>query len=141
MDEELRNNFVTPILHFDVETPNNSETLKTQEQLETNIRQRGNVGGSAKKVDLRIKELERIYGIKQGGHGSNQYVQNSNNFKSAKTQEDLAKELGITVQSINNYKKLTEMIPELEELLDTGIVSQIPMNILTMYIKSNNIDI
>ena len=122
MDEELRNNFVTPILHFDVETPNNSETLKTQEQLETNIRQRGNVGGSAKKVDLRIKELERIYGIKQGGHGSNQYVQNSNNFKSAKTQEDLAKELGITVQSINNYKKLTEMIPELEELVDTGIL-------------------
>ena len=101
LNEELRNNFVTPILHFDVETPNNSETLKTQEQLETNIRQRGNVGGSAKKVDLRIKELERIYGIKQGGHGSNQYVQNSNNFKSAKTQEDLAKELGITVQSIN----------------------------------------
>ena len=122
MDEELRNNFVTPILHFDVETPNNSETLKTQEQLETNIRQRGNVGGSAKKVDLRIKELERIYGIKQGGHGSNQYVQNSNNFKSAKTQEDLAKELGITVQSINNYKKLTEIIPELEELVDTGIL-------------------
>ena len=141
MDEELRNNFVTPILHFDVETPNNSETLKTQEQLETNIRQRGNVGGSAKKVDLRIKELERIYGIKQGGHGSNQYVQNSNNFKSAKTQEDLAKELGITVQSINNYKKLTEIIPELEELVDTGIISQIPTNILTMYIKSNNIDI
>lgn len=141
MDEELRNNFVTPILHFDVEAPNNSETLKTQEQLETNIRQRGNVGGSAKKVDLRIKELERIYGIKQGGHGSNQYVQNSNNFKSAKTQEDLAKELGITVQSINNYKKLTEIIPELEELVDTGIISQIPTNILTMYIKSNNIDI
>lgn len=45
-------------------------------------------------------------------------MQNSNNFNSAKTQEDLAKELGITVQSINNYKKLTEMIPELEELLD-----------------------
>lgn len=69
-----------------------------------------------------IKELERIYGIKQGGHGSNQYVQNSNNFKSAKTQEDLAKELGITVQSINNYKKLTEMIPEIEELVDNFII-------------------
>ena len=88
-----------------------------------------------------IKELERIYGIKQGGHGSNQYVQNSNNFKSAKTQEDLAKELGITVQSINNYKKLTKMIPELSDLVDTGIISQIPTNILTMYIKSNNINI
>lgn len=35
--------------------------------LETNIRQRGDVGGSAKKVGLRIKELERLYGIQNGG--------------------------------------------------------------------------
>ena len=49
-------------------------------------------------------------------------VESSNNFKTPKTQEDLAKELGITVQSINNYKKLTEMIPELEDLVDTGIL-------------------
>lgn len=34
--------------------------------LETNIRQRGDVGGPAKKVGLRIKELERLYGIKEG---------------------------------------------------------------------------
>ena len=112
------------------------QSIVLQYLLETNIRQCGDVGGSAKKVGLRIKELERIYGIKQGNN-----QRTSNNFKSSKTQEELTKELGITVQSINNYKKLTEMIPELEELLDTGIVSQIPMNILTMYIKSNNIDV
>ena len=127
MDEELRNNFVTPILHFDVETPNNSETLKTQEQLETNIRQRGNVGGSAKKVDLRIKELERIYGIKQGGSGfyGNQHKKNEelrNNFVTPKTEKDLADEIGLDVRTLQNYKKLTEMIPELEELVDTGIL-------------------
>lgn len=120
MDEELRNNFVTPILHFDVEAPNNSETLKTQEQLETNIRQRGNVGGSAKKVGLRIKELERIYGIKQGGSGyyGNQHSKNeesSNNYKTPKTEEDIAKEIGISIASLQNYKKLTEMIPELSD--------------------------
>ena len=32
-----------------------------------NIRQRGDVGGSSKKVEKRIKELERIYGIRHGG--------------------------------------------------------------------------
>lgn len=78
-----------------------------------------------------IKELERIYGIKQG---NNQRTSNnfkaSNNFKSSKTQEDLAKELGITVQSINNYKKLTEIIPELEDLVDTGILA--PTTALSM---------
>ena len=30
--------------------------------------------------------------------------------------------IGISVDTLNNYKKLTEMIPELEELVDTGIV-------------------
>ena len=136
MDEELRNNFVTPILHFDVETPNNSETLKTQEQLETNIRQRGNVGGSAKKVGLRIKELERIYGISKG---NNQHSSLPNN--SVSSQEDLAKEIGVSVDTLQNYKKLTDMIPELEELVDTGIISKTPTIILTMYIKSNNMNI
>ena len=38
--------------------------------LETNIRQRGEIGGSTVKLGRRIKELERIYGIRQG---NNQY--------------------------------------------------------------------
>lgn len=88
-----------------------------QDLLETNIRQRGDVGGSAKKVGLRIKELERLYGIE---HGNNQN-RTSNNFKS---QEDIAEELNMTVQSLHNYKRLAEMIPELEELVDTGIVTK-----------------
>lgn len=101
-----------------------------EDLLETNIRQRGDVGGSAKKVGLRIKELERIYGIKQGGSGfyGNRHTENNietpNNSETLKTQEQLAKEMGFSVDTLNNYKKLTEMIPELEELVDTGIVTK-----------------
>ena len=97
-----------------------------EDLLETNIRQRGDVGGSAKKVGLRIKELERIYGIKQGGSGfyGNRHTENNietpNNSEAPKTQEQLAKEMGFSVDTLNNYKKLADMIPELEELLDTG---------------------
>lgn len=127
---------------MDVESSNNYKTLKTEEQLETNIRRRGEIGGSAKKVGLRIKELDRIYGIREGSAGKVSKNLEGNNFI-PKTEDELLKSLGlgVTRQTLQNYKKLTEMIPELEELLDTGIVSQIPMNILTMYIKSNNIDI
>lgn len=88
-----------------------------------------------------------MYGIKNGGSGfyGNQHGKNeelTNNFTAPqKTEKDIADMMGISRQQLQNYKKLTEMIPELEELLDTGIVSQIPMNILTMYIKSNNIDV
>lgn len=87
--------------------------------LETNIRQRGDVGGSAKKVGLRIKELERLYGI---SHGNNQYGDEKNSCP--KSQSQLAFDMGMDVRTLQNYKLLANMIPELEELLDTGIVTK-----------------
>ena len=62
--------------------------------LETNIRQRGDIGGSSIKLGRRIKELERIYGIKQGGDKTK-----TNNVQFA-TQEDLANQLGISVRTL-----------------------------------------
>ncbi|WP_143322620.1 ParB N-terminal domain-containing protein [Clostridium sp. HBUAS56010] len=94
--------------------------------LESNIRRRGDVGGSAKKMGLRIRELERLYGIHQG-NGSNQHVQLPNNsvFADEKTkQEQLATQLDISVDTIQNYKLLADMIPELSDLVDTGIVTK-----------------
>lgn len=79
------------------------------------------VGGAAKKVGKRIKELERLYGIKQGGSGfyGNQYtetLESSNNFKTPKTQEQLAKDMGMTVDTLQNYKMLADMIPEIDDM-------------------------
>ena len=93
--------------------------------IETNIRQRGIGNPNPMKLGRCIKELERIYGIKQGGSGyyGNQYEESSNNYKTPKTEEEIAKEIGISIASLQNYKKLTEMIPELEELVDTGIAT------------------
>lgn len=88
--------------------------------LETNIRQRGDVGGSAKKVGLRIKELERLYEVRDGSSGKRSLEPNN----SALTQEDIALKFGISVDTLQNYKLLAEMIPELEELIDTGIVTK-----------------
>ena len=86
--------------------------------LETNIRQRGDIGGSSKKMSARINELERLYGVK---HGNNQYSLPNN---SASTQSDIASLLGISVDTLQNYKLLANMIPELEDLFDTGIVTK-----------------
>lgn len=71
---------------------------------------------------MRIKELERLYGVYQGGHGSNQYMQNTNNSDSAKTQKKLASQMGMSVDTLENYKMLADMIPELDDLVQTGIV-------------------
>lgn len=102
----------------DVHTYNNEDEV-LQDLLETNIRQRGDVGGSAKKVGKRIKELERIYGIK---NGNNQHSSLPNN--SEPSQSDLAARMGISVGTLHNYKLLADMIPELSDLVDTGIVTK-----------------
>ena len=87
--------------------------------LETNIRQRGDVGGSAKKVGLRIKELERLYGIQNGSihFQGNQHKEVVTNKSEAPTftQEQLADMIGILVDTLSNYKKLTELVPELQD--------------------------
>lgn len=66
-----------------------------------------------------IKELERIYGIKHGGSGyyGNQHEESGNNFVTPKTERDLANEIGVDVRTLQNYKKLTEMIPELHRTI------------------------
>lgn len=92
--------------------------------IETNIRQRGIGNTNQKKMGLCIKELDRIYGIREGSAGKVSKNLESNNF-TPKTEDELLSSLGlgITRQTIQNYKRLTEMIPELEELVDTGIVT------------------
>ena len=68
-----------------------------------------------------IKELERIYGIQ---NGNNQY-ERLPKVSEGKilNQSDIAEMIGISVDTLNNYKKLTELIPELEDLVDTGILA------------------
>lgn len=91
----------------------------------TNIMQRGVGNVNPMKMARCIRELERIYGVKKGGNGSNQYTNkelNGNNFVEApnKTQDDLAKQIGIDQRQLQNYKKLNELIPELQSLVETG---------------------
>lgn len=106
--------------------------------IETNIRQRGDVGGSAKKTGKRIKELERLYGIQNGGNRGNQYVEAEPNNSVVATQEQLANQMGISVDTLNNYKKLTELIPELDDLVQTRIVilhiEETPFLFLALYL-------
>jgi hypothetical protein len=86
------------------------------------IRRRGDVGGSAKKMGMRIRELERLYGIERG---SNQYSNGYEKNSYPKTQEFLASNMNMDVRTLQNYKLLSDMIPELSDLVDTGIVNVI----------------
>lgn len=70
-------------------------------------------------MGMRIRELERLYGIEYGGDRKS-----SSNKYNLKTQEDIAKEMGISIPTLQNYKLLSDMIPELSDLVDTGIVTK-----------------
>ncbi|NFG25965.1 hypothetical protein FC777_02270 [Clostridium botulinum] len=66
-----------------------------------------------------IQELERIKGIRKGGNGNNQYMLREDNPPLAK-QEQLASELGISQKYLQEMKKLTTLIPELQTMIENG---------------------
>lgn len=109
----------------DVHTYDNDDQI-LQDLLETNIRQRGDIGGSYKQIGRRSEELKRLYGVKQGGSGfyGNQYeVESSQIDKTPKTQKDIAEMQGMSVAKMERYIELSNAIPEIQELIDTGIVT------------------
>ncbi|NLJ65729.1 MAG: hypothetical protein GX340_00285 [Clostridiales bacterium] len=66
-------------------------------------------------------ELERIYGITNGGNRGNQYNKKEAHWNNSNlpTQKDLADQIGIDQSQLINYKKLTTLIPELQDLIET----------------------
>ena len=67
--------------------------------------------------------MERIYGIQNGGDRGNQYKVAEPKVSDVPTQEDLADMIGISVDTLQNYKKLTELVPELQDWVETGILA------------------
>lgn len=98
--------------------------------IETNIRQRGIGNPNPIKLGKCFQFLNDWYGFEKGGNHGNQYtVPKEKIFTLPKTsnepttQSDLATAYGITKQTMNNYMRLASMIPELEDLVDTGILA------------------
>ena len=62
-------------------------------------------------------ELERLYGVRDGSSNEkgNNRIGEPNNSVDNVTQSDLAAKLGMSVDTLQNYKMLADMIPELEE--------------------------
>lgn len=94
-----------------------SEDAVLKDLLETNIRQRGTIGGSSVKLGRRIRELERIYGIRNGGDRS------SSNIVGTATQEVLLKQLGLNKETYRQAKSLTTLPSEIQDLIEQGNIS------------------
>ncbi|MEC0182877.1 hypothetical protein P4H61_15445, partial [Paenibacillus peoriae] len=67
---------------------------------------------------------------------SNQYRDKSaesNNFTLAKTQEDIAQELGITKQQLHNYKKHLTLISELQDMVEEKDTLVVVISVLCQF--------
>lgn len=89
--------------------------------IESNLRQRGIGNPDPIKLGRCIKELERIYGIQNGNNQYDRLPKVSEG--SVDSQKQLADMIGISVDTLNNYKKLTELVPELQDWVETGIAT------------------
>lgn len=99
--------------HYD----NDDAVLK--DLIETNVRQRGSIGGSDIKLGNRIRELERIYGVRDGSAGK----VGGHNVPSKVTEEDLAEKLGISTRTLKYAKKLIDLPLEIQDLVEQGTIS------------------
>lgn len=89
--------------------------------IEINIRQRGVIDDSEIKQGRRFRFLQDYYGVQHGGDRKSESRPNNSVLKS---QKQIADESGISVDTMNNYIKLSEMIPEMQELLESGTVTK-----------------
>lgn len=86
--------------------------------IETNLMQRGIGNTNPVKIAKCIAELERISGIKNGGDRKS-----DGHNVNLKTQADLAEELKMSQKQLSRYKKLLDLIPELQTAVEEGRVS------------------
>lgn len=65
-----------------------------------------------------LKEYERLRGVRRGGDR----IANGNNSRLV-SQEEIARELGVDTSTVRNLKRLTTLIPELQEVISTGQIN------------------
>ncbi|SDF02889.1 chromosome partitioning protein, ParB family [Thermoanaerobacter thermohydrosulfuricus] len=103
------------------------EDWMLKDLIETNLRQRGIGNLNSMKLARCILELERIYGVKKG-----RPVNNNNGTKkheavshliSGNSQKEIAQNIGLTERRMQQLKKLNELIPELQFLVEQGKLS------------------
>lgn len=106
----------------------NDEDAIIKDLLETNVRQRGEIGGSTVKLGRRIMELERLYGVREGSANPKGIVVGSSSANGTSperqfTESELASKLGIGVDTLKRAKKLASLPSEIQDLVSDGNIS------------------
>lgn len=121
------------IRHYADRDGRSKEDWILKDLIETNVRQRGEIGGSELKAIHRVDELRRIYGAQNGGNHGGRYIggksplttswDNVPTDLSPQTTGEVCAAAGIDYESYRKFKSLADLNPDWQELLEAGNVS------------------
>lgn len=66
-----------------------------------------------------LKEYEKLSGVRQGSA----YKKAEPNYSVQLTQENIAKQLGVSVDTLQNIKRLTTLLPEFQDIISSGDIT------------------
>lgn len=104
------------VIHYTEEELERRKDVK--DLIESNLKQRVPGNSNPVKLGRCFAFLDEYYGVKEG-----RPKKVPNNSVVSKTQKELADESGISVDTIQNYKRIASAIPEIQDLVETGKVS------------------
>jgi hypothetical protein len=100
-----------------------AEDWMLKDLIETNLRQRGIGNLNPMKTARCVRELERIYGIKQGRPKKQDTL---SGFRVNSSQSQLAETIGITERQLRRLDKLNELIPPSDLGVPVFVVQHMP---------------
>lgn len=103
-----------------------------EDLISTNIMQRGIGNTNPLKLARCIQELERIKGVRTGSfneRGNNRIGEGQNvSHQNPKiTQEDIAKQFGVSVKKVQRIKSLLELPEDIQRLIETGVLDNVSL--------------
>lgn len=107
---------ITHYPDYDEKFNRTKEDMILEDLISTNIMQRGVGNVNPMKMARCVQELERIKRIEHGGDRKS----NGDNLNLKYSQKDLAEDLHISQRQLQDYKKLLNLIPEFQQMIENG---------------------
>lgn len=98
-----------------------------EDLISTNIMQRGIGNTNPLKLARCIQELERIKGVRVGKGGDRKSMDILSIDTPQITQEDIAKQFGVSVKKVQRIKSLLELPEDIQRLIETGVLDNVSL--------------
>lgn len=103
------------------------DQLIVKDLIETNVRQRGDIGGSELKIVRRVNALCDVYGVRRNaGRPAKLIVRNADNKTTPQSVSDVCELVGVDRVAYYDNAALTKLEPGFVDMLETG---QIPTRV------------